>query len=78
MNLLVGRGEWLRVYVERVKCSVCGAELLIANPAVADLYLGAKDWVDAMRNATASGSMRCVRCGGDLPRFTIWAELLDE
>lgn len=78
MNLLATGGGWQRVHVERVRCDACGAKLMVANPTVADLYLGVKEWAEVMRRATASGSLRCVQCNESLPRFAIWAELIKD
>lgn len=78
ISLLSTQDGWQRVHVERVRCNVCDSTLMIANPTVADLYLGVKDWAEAMRRATASGPVRCVHCHKSLPRFAIWAELKDE
>lgn len=78
ISLLITQDGWQRVHVERVRCGACDAKLVIANPTVADLYLGVKDWAEAMRRATVSGAVRCVRCNESLPRFAIWAELLKD
>jgi hypothetical protein len=70
---------WQRVQIERVRCSTCGAVQSIANPTVTDLYLGVADWHQEVRRAMASGSVGCVRCGAQLPRFAVWSEVyLDE
>jgi hypothetical protein len=78
MHLFAVQDGWQRVHVERVQCAACGTWQMIANPTDADLYLGVKDWAGVMKRATASGSLRCVRCNQSLPRFAIWAEAVDD
>lgn len=77
INLLATQHGWQRVHVERVRCDACGVTQMIANPTVADLYLSVKDWANVMKRATADGAVCCVRCGEKLPRFAIWAEIIE-
>lgn len=78
MNLLVTPDGWRRVHVECVRCGACGTTQMIANPTVSDLYLGVADWAGVMKRATVAGPVRCVRCKENLPRFAIWAEVLED
>lgn len=66
---------WQRVHVERVTCSTCGINQWIANPTVADLYLGVLDWFDARERAMSAGPIPCIGCGAPLPRFAVWSEV---
>jgi len=69
-------GELQRVHLERVTCSKCGAQHVIANPTLVDLYLGVTNRVEANNRAFRWPRVRCPNCGAELPRFAIWAEPL--
>lgn len=64
-----------RVHIERVRCGACGAMQTIANPVVADLFLGVDANNEAFARAFHAERVQCARCTGELPRPAVWTEL---
>jgi len=75
-TILFEGAQTRRVHVERVQCERCGAVLVIANPAVAELFLGADARDEAFARASQAPRVPCAQCACELPRPAAWVELL--
>ncbi len=69
-------GALQRVHLERLTCESCGWMGMSGNPWLADLYVGSPQKDEAHQRAYDMELLGCPRCGGELPRPSVWTEPL--
>ncbi len=71
-------GVLQRVHLERLTCESCGWVGMSGNPWLVDLYLGSPEKDEAQQRGWDLELLGCPRCGGELPRASVWTEPLLE
>lgn len=66
--------SWQRVQIEHSRCAKCGWLGTIADPTIADLYLGLTSKFEAIRAAYTLPKLNCPRCGEELDRHAVWVD----